>query len=99
MTDKELIGLAGVYQEVTRKFDGLFQMQFPYVMAFDQAPVDGGNYEDYHLHLNICPPLRQPGLQKFLAGPETGADTFMADTMPEEKASELNCVNWRKVNS
>jgi galactose-1-phosphate uridylyltransferase len=42
------------------------------------------------MHLNICPPLRQPGLQKFLAGPETGADTFMADTMPEEKASELN---------
>lgn len=95
MSDTELLGLAAVYQEVTRKFDGLFQMQFPYIMAIDQAPVDGQQYEDYHLHLNICPPLRQPGLQKFLAGPETGADTFMADTMPEEKAAELNKVNWR----
>lgn len=97
MTDEELTGLAAVYQEVTRKFDGLFSMPFPYIMAFDQAPVDGGDYAGYHMHLNICPPLRQPGLQKFLAGPETGADTFMADTMPEEKAAELNRVELRRV--
>ncbi len=93
MDDAELEGLAAVYQTVTRKFDALFNMQFPYIMAFDQAPVDGGNYEGYHMHLNICPPLRQPGLQKFLAGPETGADTFMADTMPEDKAAELNAIH------
>ena len=58
-------------------------------MVFAQAPVDGGDYKDYHMHLIICPPLRQPGLQKFLAGPEAGADTFMADTLPEIKAAEL----------
>jgi galactose-1-phosphate uridylyltransferase len=29
---------------------------------------------------------------KYLAGPETGADTFMADTMPEEKAAELRRI-------
>jgi len=92
MTDDELLGLAEVYQVVTRKFDAHFKMKFPYVMAFDQAPVDGKTYEGYHMHLNICPPLRQPGLQKYLAGPETGADTFMADTMPEEKAAELNSI-------
>jgi UDPglucose--hexose-1-phosphate uridylyltransferase len=92
MTDEELLGLAEVYQVVTRKFDAHFKMKFPYVMAFDQAPVDGQSYEGYHMHLNICPPLRQPGLQKYLAGPETGADTFMADTMPEEKAGELNSI-------
>jgi UDPglucose--hexose-1-phosphate uridylyltransferase len=44
------------------------------------------------MHLIICPPLRQPGLMKYLAGPETGADTFMADTMPEEKAAELRRI-------
>jgi UDPglucose--hexose-1-phosphate uridylyltransferase len=47
------------------------------------------------MHLNFCPPLRQPGLQKYLAGPETGADTFMADTMPEEKAAELRRFTGR----
>lgn len=93
MSDEELYGLAEVYRTVTRKFNANFKMNFPYVLAFDQAPVDGQNYEGYHMHLNFCPPLRQPGLQKFLAGPETGADTFMADTMPEEKAAELNrCI-------
>jgi UDPglucose--hexose-1-phosphate uridylyltransferase len=92
MTDEELYDLAEVFQTITRKYDALFQSSFPYVLALHQAPVDGGNYEGYHLHINICPPLRQPGLPKFLAGPETGADTFMADTIPEEKASELRKI-------
>ena len=89
MSDEEILGLADVYRTVTRKFDANFNALFPYILAFDQAPVDGGDYSGYHMHLNFCPPLRQPGLQKFLAGPETGADTFMADTIPEEKAREL----------
>lgn len=93
MSDEELYGLAAVFQTITRKFDANFQSSFPYILAFDQAPVDGNDYPEYHLHLNICPPYRQPGLQKFLAGPETGADTFMADTIPEEKAAELRKIN------
>lgn len=92
MSDEELYGLAEVFQTITRKFDANFKSSFPYILAFDQAPVDGEAYPDYHLHLNICPPYRQPGLQKFLAGPETGADTFMADTIPEEKAAELRKI-------
>jgi len=92
MSDEELAGLADVYRTVTKKFDANFKSVFPYILAFDQAPVDGGDYGGYHMHLNICPPLRQPGLPKFLAGPETGADTFMADTMPEEKADELRKI-------
>ena len=93
MTDEELYDLAEVFQTVTKKFDANFQSSFPYIMAFAQAPVDGNDYPDYHMHLIICPPLRQPGLMKYLAGPETGADTFMADTMPEEKAAELRRIN------
>ena len=92
MSDDELYDMAEVFQTVTKKFDANFQSSFPYILAFAQAPVDGGDYPDYHMHLIICPPLRQPGLMKFLAGPETGADTFMADTMPEEKAAELRRI-------
>jgi UDPglucose--hexose-1-phosphate uridylyltransferase len=93
MSDTELYDLAKVFQTVTKKYDANFQMSFPYILAYTQAPVDGGDYKDYHMHLIICPPLRQPGLMKYLAGPETGADTFMADTMPEEKAAELRKIN------
>jgi UDPglucose--hexose-1-phosphate uridylyltransferase len=92
MSDDELYDLAETFQTVAKKFDANFKSSFPYVMAFAQAPVDGGDYPGYHMHLIICPPLRQPGLMKFLAGPETGADTFMADTMPEEKAAELRKI-------
>jgi UDPglucose--hexose-1-phosphate uridylyltransferase len=93
MDDEEIYGLAEAFRVLTRKYDGLFRSSFPYVMAIAQAPVDGGYYEDYHMHLVFSPPLRQPGLQKFLAGPETGADTFMADTLPEDKAAELQKVD------
>ena len=92
MNDNELTDLASVFQMVTKKFDANFNISFPYIMAIGQAPVDNNNYDDYHLHLIICPPLRQPGIMKYLAGPETGADTFMADTMPEDKAAELRKI-------
>jgi len=93
MSDEELNGMASVFQEVTRRFDTLFSMRFPYVMSILQSPVDDGDYGDYHLHFLIQPPLRQPGLQKYLAGPEIGGGNFMADTMPEEKAAELRAVD------
>lgn len=93
LTDKELHDLAAVFQEVIRRYDTRFQMSFPYVMSILQAPVDGQEYPEHHLHLLLQPPLRQPGLLKFLAGPEIGAGNFMADTIPEEKAAELRAVS------
>ncbi|QHT67579.1 galactose-1-phosphate uridylyltransferase [Rhodocytophaga rosea] len=92
MSDAELYDLAAVFQEVIWRYDALFEMSFPYVMSVQQAPVDGSLYPEYHLHLSILPPLRQPGLIKFLAGPEIGGGNFMADTMPEEKAAALRNV-------
>jgi UDPglucose--hexose-1-phosphate uridylyltransferase len=67
-------------------------MSFPYILTFQQAPVDGKEYQDFHFYISILPPYRQPGLLKYLAGPETGMGIFMADTMPEEKAAELRGV-------
>lgn len=89
MSDEELFDLARTFQRVIRRYDRLFNMPFPYVMSLFQAPLDDEDYSFYHLHLLLQPPLRQPGLQKYLAGPEIGGGAFMADTMPEEKAAEL----------
>jgi UDPglucose--hexose-1-phosphate uridylyltransferase len=93
LSDDEIAGLAAVYQELNRRYDLLFDLSFPYVMSLYQAPVDGGDYADYHLRFVFLPPLRRPGLQKFPAGPEIGGGNFMCDTMPEEKAAELRGVN------
>jgi UDPglucose--hexose-1-phosphate uridylyltransferase len=79
---------------VIRRYDLLYGCAFPYVMSILQAPVDDGDYSGYHLHLLLQPPLRQPGLQKFLAGPEIGGGNFMSDTIPEEKARELQNINF-----
>ena len=93
LSAKELHDLTAVFHQVVRRMDMNFQMDFPYVMSLMQAPVDNKSYSDFRMHLWLQPPYRQPGLIKYLAGPEIGAGNFMADTMPEDKAAELLKVN------
>jgi len=93
LSNKELHDLSAVFHQVVRRMDMNFQLDFPYVMSIMQAPVDGNTYPDFKMHLWLQPPYRQPGLIKYLAGPEIGAGNFMADTMPEDKAAELLKVN------
>lgn len=85
----ELDDLAAILRSVLVKFDNLWRMPFPYVMALHQAPTDGGNYAGFHFHIEFHPPLRKPNLLKYLAGPEIGGGCFLSDTSPEEKAAEL----------
>jgi UDPglucose--hexose-1-phosphate uridylyltransferase len=92
-SDRETSDMAALYQQIVRRFDLNYQMRFPYVMSMVQAPVDQSVYPEHHMYLWFQPPLRQPGLQKFLAGPEIGIGNFMADTLPEEKAAELRAVD------
>ena len=85
----ELLDFASVLKNVLVRFDNLWEMPFPYVMALHQAPTDGGDYRGFHFHIEFHPPLRKPDLLKFLAGPEIGGGNFLSDTSPEEKAAEL----------
>jgi len=85
----EVRDFASVLKEVLVRFDNLWKMPFPYVMALHQAPTDGGDYSGFHFHIEFHPPLRKPDLLKFLAGPEIGGGNFLSDTSPEEKAAEL----------
>ncbi|MCW5909664.1 MAG: galactose-1-phosphate uridylyltransferase [Cyclobacteriaceae bacterium] len=93
LSPQELTGFTQVFHQTVRKLDMNFQMDFPYVMSMMQAPVNGGSYPEFRMHGWLQPPYRQPGLIKYLAGPEIGAGNFMADTMPEDKAAELQKIN------
>ena len=73
--------------------DNLWRMSFPYVMVLHQAPTDGVTYPGFHFHIQIHPPLRKPGLLKYLGGPELGAGNFLNDTAPEDKAAELRAAS------
>src|SRR5207253_5637296 len=79
-------------KDVLTAYENLWRMPFPYVMALHQAPTDGGDYSAFHFHVEFHPPLRKPGLLKYLAGPEIGGGNFLADTSPEQKAAELQAV-------
>ncbi|NUQ62502.1 MAG: galactose-1-phosphate uridylyltransferase [Pirellulales bacterium] len=89
LSPDEVHDLAAVLKEVLVRFDNLWKMPFPYVMALHQAPTDGRDHDGFHFHIEFHPPLRKPNLLKYLAGPEIGGGSFLSDTSPEEKAAEL----------
>ena len=69
--DKERQDLAEAIAEVTRRYDNLFETQFPYSMGIHQAPLEGTNteIEASHFHLHFYPPLlRSATVRKFLVG-------------------------------
>lgn len=88
----ELEELAAVLRETLVRLENLWRIPFPYVMVLHQAPTDARAYPGFHFHVEIHPPLRKPGLLKYLAGPEIGGGNFLNDAAPEEKAAELRAV-------
>jgi UDPglucose--hexose-1-phosphate uridylyltransferase len=90
--DAEVASLAQALKDVTVRFDNLWHMSFPYVMPLHQAPTDGGAEREFHCFIAFPPPLRQPQVLKYLAGPEIGGGNFLSDTAPEAKAAELRAL-------
>ena len=93
MTGRELDDLAAALKSLLVRYDNLWQLSFPYVLTLHQAPTDGADYSAFHFHIECHPPLRKPGLLKYLAGPEIGGGNFLSDTRPESKAEELRAVS------
>ncbi len=88
-TEAERWNLAGILKVVLQKYDNLFGFSLPYIMVMHQAPTDGAEYSHYHYHVEFYPPNRTATKLKFLAGCESGAGTFINDTLPEETAATL----------
>jgi len=84
--------MAKALKTVLLKFDGLWDRPFPYIMVFHQAPTDGQPHPEAHLHIEFYPAYRMRDRLKYLAGSEIGAGVFTADTLPEEKAAELQAI-------
>lgn len=63
--------LAGIMLEVTKRYDKLFSVSFPYSMGFHQAPYDGKAHPEWVLHSHFYPPLlRSATIRKFMVGYE-----------------------------
>lgn len=92
LTRAERRDVARALKTVLLKFDGLWARPFPYILAFHQAPTDGEDHPEAHLHAELYPAYRMQGRLKYLAGSEIGAGVFTADTQPEQKVEELKAI-------
>ncbi len=82
--------LAAVLTDALSRYDRLWPTagyQFPYLLWFHQAPAAGG--DEWHLHAHIAPPLRAPGVARFLASGEVGSGTLSNPVEPEAAAQAL----------
>lgn len=91
-SDADATALAELLHTVLKKYDGLWGFSMPYMMVMHQKPTDGNEHAGCHFHIEFYPPYRTPQKLKYLAGCESGAGTFVNDTLAEEKAAELRAV-------
>jgi galactokinase len=91
-TAADVEDLAVVLKGLVLKYDALFDRPFPYMMVVHQAPTGGGDQGHDHLHFEFYSPLRSATRLKFLASCESGAGTFINDTLAEETAAALRRV-------
>lgn len=92
-SETESAALGEIMREVAIRYDNLWQMPMPYVMAIHQAPRDGHDQSAFPFHIEYHPPLRNPTTLKYLAGPEIGGGSMTNESNPDEKAAELRAVS------
>ena len=92
LTAAERGDLGRMIREVAIRYDNLWRMPMPYVMAIHQAPTDGEDHSSFPFHLEFHPPLRTPDTLKYLAGPEIGGGSMTNESDPDEKAAELRAA-------
>ncbi|GAO18952.1 uncharacterized protein UV8b_05005 [Ustilaginoidea virens] len=88
---EERLQFAEAIQEITRRYDNLFECSFPYSSGIHQAPLKGTaeEIENSHLHMHFYPPLlRSATVKKFLVGYELMAEP-QRDITPEQAAARL----------
>lgn len=84
--------LARMLGRLTRAYDALFGISFPYSMGWHGAPFDGQNHPEWQLHAHFHPPLlRSASVRKFMVGYEMLAEA-QRDLTPEQAAERLRAV-------
>ncbi len=93
LTAKERADFADALGRMTRRFDNLFQVSFPYSMGIHQRPTDGQAHDGWQLHVHFMPPLlRSATVKKFMVGYELMAQA-QRDITPEQAAERLRACS------
>jgi UDPglucose--hexose-1-phosphate uridylyltransferase len=88
LSQAEAANLAAIIKRVRMKYDKLYGFAMPLMMLLRQSPAKGP-HPYFHFHIDFYPIQRSATKLKYLAGVESGAGTFLNDTVAEEKAREL----------
>jgi UDPglucose--hexose-1-phosphate uridylyltransferase len=82
-------GLADILRRLTRRYDRLFGVTFPYSMGLHQQPTDAQAHPEWHVHAHFYPPLlRSATVRKFMVGYELLGQP-QRDITPEAAAQRL----------
>jgi UDPglucose--hexose-1-phosphate uridylyltransferase len=73
-------GLAAALADVVARYDRLFDAEMPYLMWI---------HPGVHLHVHFAPPLRAPGVPRYVASGELGSGTMGNPVAPEAAAARL----------
>lgn len=89
LTEQETADFADIVKITTVKYDNIFEVSFPYSSGIHQAPTDGLEHKEWHLHMHFYPPLlRSSTIKKFMVGYEMLAEP-QRDITPEHSAQIL----------
>ena len=93
LDDEAALHLVAALSDVVGRYDGLWDFPLPYMMCVQEAPpvaFDGA--DDWHLHIELLPPHRNPQRLKVRASVETALGVYINDTLPESLAGLLRAV-------
>lgn len=94
------LNLAEIIQQLTIRYDNLFNTSFPYSMGWHSAPFDGEDHAEWILHAHFYPPLlRSATVRKFMVGYEMMAEP-QRDITAEQAAERLrnaSSVHYKKM--
>ncbi len=89
LTASEVRNFADAIKKLTIKYDNIFKTSFPYSAGIHQAPTDGMEHEEWHMHMSFYPPLlRSSTVKKFMVGYEMFADP-QRDITAEQAATTI----------
>ncbi|KAA1241551.1 UDP-glucose--hexose-1-phosphate uridylyltransferase [Aquimarina sp. RZ0] len=89
LTIEEEKSFAEIIKELTTKYDNIFKTSFPYSSGIHQAPTDGLDHEEWHMHMSFYPPLlRSSTVKKFMVGYEMFANP-QRDITAEQAAKTI----------
>ena len=88
-------GFADILKRLTKLYDAVFDVSFPYSAGIHQAPTDDRAHPEWHLHMHFFPPLlRSATVRKFLVGYEMMGEP-QRDLTAETAAAALRVVAAR----